>query len=84
MGAGVWGRPREGSPEGEGGSVREGWAGPGRGVRVGLGIWCLERGPGFQYEEPLPQNRSKTPVFSSFFEFFLSFFEFFLSFFEFF
>ena len=51
------------------------------GCEWGWGNCCLERGSDFQYEEPLPQNRSKTqvfPVFPVLFEFFLSIFSVFL------
>ena len=44
----------------------------------GVGDLVFGAGASFQYEEPLPQNRSKTPVFFPvfpvLFEFFLSFF----------
>ena len=86
VGAGVWGRPREGSPEGEGGSVREGWGlvqAEGCEWGWGFGVWS-----GGQVSSTRSLCPKTDPKHRFFFQFFSSpfwvFFEFFLSFFEFF
>ena len=84
---GLWAcwRLGEGSMEGEGGSVGEGWGlVQAEGCKWGWGFGVWSGGQVSSTKEPLPQNRSKTPVFFQFFSSpFLSFlFEFF--FFEFF